>query len=78
MIGKYRVNATINDENLPERIQTRIPNPVRGDLNYEVEYSKWRTVGGIKFPATTTITPTGTTRPSRPTTMADTTRSAST
>ena len=41
VIGKYRVNATINDENLPERIQTRVPNPVRGDLNYEIEYSNW-------------------------------------
>ena len=50
VMGKYRVNATINEENLPERIQTRIANPVRGDLNYEIEYSDWRTVGAIKYP----------------------------
>jgi len=50
VMGKYRVNATINEENLPERIQTRVPNPVRGDLNYEIEYSDWTTVGGIKYP----------------------------
>jgi glyoxylase-like metal-dependent hydrolase (beta-lactamase superfamily II) len=50
VMGKYRLNATINDENVIERIQTRVPNPVRGDLNYEIEYTDWRTVGGIKYP----------------------------
>jgi glyoxylase-like metal-dependent hydrolase (beta-lactamase superfamily II) len=50
VMGKYRVNATINDENLPERIETRIANPVRGDLNYEIEYSNWTTNGGVKYP----------------------------
>ena len=48
--GKYRINGTFNDENLLERVQTRIPNPVRGDLNYEAEYTQWKEVGGVKFP----------------------------
>lgn len=48
--GKYRINGTINEDNLLERVQTRIANPVRGDLNYEAEYSDWRDVGGVKFP----------------------------
>ena len=76
--GKYRINGTINDENLLERIETRIANPVRGDLNYEVEYSQWKKSAASNSRATSTSTPTGTTRPSRRTTMADTIRSAST
>jgi glyoxylase-like metal-dependent hydrolase (beta-lactamase superfamily II) len=52
VLGKYRINGTINPENFVERIQTRIPNPVRGDMNYEGEYSNWREYGGVKFPGT--------------------------
>ncbi len=50
VLGKYRVNATINDQNLVERVQTWIPNPVRGDLNQEGEFTQWRDVDGVKFP----------------------------
>jgi len=50
VMGKYRVNATMNDENLPERIETRIANPVRGDLNYEIEYSNWTNNNGVRYP----------------------------
>jgi len=50
VLGKYRVNATINDQNLVERVQTWIPNPVRGDMNQEGEYTQWRDVMGVKFP----------------------------
>ena len=50
LLDRYRVNATVNPENLIERIQTWIPNPVRGDLNYEVEYSDWETYDGVQFP----------------------------
>lgn len=49
-LGKYRVNGTINEENLVERVQTLVPNPVRGDMNQEGEYSEWRDVDGVKFP----------------------------
>ncbi|MQA28440.1 MAG: MBL fold metallo-hydrolase [Luteitalea sp.] len=49
-LGKYRVNGTINDQNLVERVQTFVANPVRGDLNQEGEYSQWRDVDGVKFP----------------------------
>ncbi|MBI4888512.1 MAG: MBL fold metallo-hydrolase [Acidobacteria bacterium] len=49
-LGKYRVNGTINEQNLVERVQTWVPNPVRGDMNYEGEFSQWRDVSGIKFP----------------------------
>lgn len=49
-LGKYRVNGTINDQNLVERVQTWVPNPVRGDMNQEGEYTQWRDVSGVKFP----------------------------
>ena len=41
-LGKYRVNGTINEENLVERVQTLVANPVRGDMNQEGEYTQWR------------------------------------
>lgn len=51
VLGRYRVNATINSQNLIQRVQTWIPHPVLGDSNYEHEYTDWRDAGGIKFPA---------------------------
>ena len=50
MFGQYRLNGTINDENLVERVQTWIPDPVRGDLNYEVENTRWQDFGPVKLP----------------------------
>jgi hypothetical protein len=49
-LGKYRINGTISPEGLLERVETRIANPVRGDMNYEAEYSQWKDVNGVKFP----------------------------
>ena len=49
-LGKYRINGTINDQNLVERVQTLVPNPVRGDMNQEGEFTQWRDVEGVKFP----------------------------
>ncbi|MGH9661260.1 MAG: MBL fold metallo-hydrolase, partial [Bryobacteraceae bacterium] len=51
VLGKYRVNATVNSRNLIQRIQTWVPHPVLGDMNYEHEYTDWRDVAGVKFPA---------------------------
>jgi glyoxylase-like metal-dependent hydrolase (beta-lactamase superfamily II) len=48
--GKYRVNGTINAENLVGRVQTWVPNPVVGDLYYEAVYTNYKDVGGVKFP----------------------------
>ena len=50
-LEKYRVNATINAENVIERVQTWIPNPVIGDMYYETVYSNYRDFAGVKFPA---------------------------
>ncbi|MGH2400206.1 MAG: MBL fold metallo-hydrolase, partial [bacterium] len=49
-LGKYRVNGTINAQNLLQRVQTWIPNPVVGDLYYENVYTNYRDVGGVKVP----------------------------
>ncbi len=35
LAGKYRVDATINKENMLQRIHTWVPDPVLGDFNYE-------------------------------------------
>ena len=53
LLGKYRVDATINKENRLQRIHTWVPNPVLGDMNYEHEFTNesYIDVGnGIKFP----------------------------
>ena len=54
VLGKYRVDATINSRNLLQRIHTWVPDPVLGDTNYEHEFSDDSYVdlgGGIRFPA---------------------------
>ncbi len=51
VLGRYRVNATVDSQNLIQRIETKVPHPVLGDMNYEHEYSDWRQVGGVRFPA---------------------------
>ena len=51
VLGKYRVNATINSRNLIQRIQTWVPDPVLGDMNYEHEYTQWQQIGDVTFPA---------------------------
>ena len=51
--GKYRVDATINKENLLQRIHTWVPDPVLGDMNYEHEFTNDSYVdlgNGIRFP----------------------------
>ena len=51
--GKFRVDATINKENLLQRIHTWVADPVLGDLNYEHEFTNASYVdlgNGIRFP----------------------------
>ncbi len=49
-LGKYKVNGTINAQNLLERVQTWVPNPVFGDMVYEHRYSEYKDYNGVKFP----------------------------
>jgi glyoxylase-like metal-dependent hydrolase (beta-lactamase superfamily II) len=51
--GRFRVDATINKENLLQRIHTWVPDPVLGDMNYEHEFTNASYVdlgNGIRFP----------------------------
>ncbi len=53
VLGKYRVDATINKENLLQRIHTWVADSVLGDLNYEHEFPNESYVdlgGGVRFP----------------------------
>jgi glyoxylase-like metal-dependent hydrolase (beta-lactamase superfamily II) len=50
---KYRIDATINRENLLQRIHTWVPSETLGDMNYEHEFTNdsYVTLGnGIRFP----------------------------
>jgi len=53
VLGKYRVDATVNSENLLQRIHTWVPDPVLGDMNYEHEFTNASYVDigdGVRFP----------------------------
>jgi glyoxylase-like metal-dependent hydrolase (beta-lactamase superfamily II) len=53
VMSKYRVDATINSENLLQRIHTWVPEPVLGDFNYEHEFTNASYIDlgdGIRFP----------------------------
>ncbi len=53
VMGRYRVDATINARNLIQRIHTRFPHPVLGDMNVEHEFvdRAYQPVGeGMRFP----------------------------
>ena len=53
VMDKYRVDATINSENLLQRIHTWVGDPVLGNMNYEHEFTNasYIDVGdGIRFP----------------------------
>ena len=49
-IGKYRINGTINDQNLVELTDTWFPNSVYGDMDYEMRYTKYKNFDGVQFP----------------------------
>ena len=48
--NKAAVNGYINDQNMVERVETWIDNPVLGDTQFEAVYSDYKDFGGVKFP----------------------------
>lgn len=50
LLGKYKMNVTINDQNLVELVDTWFPNPVYGDMDYEMRYTQYKDFGGVMFP----------------------------
>jgi glyoxylase-like metal-dependent hydrolase (beta-lactamase superfamily II) len=50
-LGKYKVSGAIDDQNMVERTQTWIGNPVLGDLVWQFDYKDYKDFGGVKFPS---------------------------
>ena len=50
MLGKYRVDATINSQNQITRIKTTVSEPALGDFNIEHESTNQVAFGNIKWP----------------------------
>jgi len=48
--GKFRARATLNAENLVERVESWIDNPVLGDMPVVTFYRDYKDHGGVKFP----------------------------
>jgi glyoxylase-like metal-dependent hydrolase (beta-lactamase superfamily II) len=48
--SKYKVNGYINDQNMIEKVETWVDNPVLGDMPVEVSYSDYKEFHGMKFP----------------------------
>ena len=50
LLGKYKMNVTVNDQNLVELVDTWFPNPVYGDMDYEMRFTQYKDFNGVKFP----------------------------
>jgi glyoxylase-like metal-dependent hydrolase (beta-lactamase superfamily II) len=48
--GRLKVKATVNGQNLVEKVEAVSSNQVVGDLPVEVSYSDYKDFGGVKFP----------------------------
>jgi len=49
---RHRFTGTINANNLLERIETTLDNPVLGDMPVEVTFSNYQSFGDVRFPTT--------------------------
>jgi glyoxylase-like metal-dependent hydrolase (beta-lactamase superfamily II) len=53
VMGRYRIDATINEKNLIQRLHSRFADPVLGDMNFEHEFFDEAYAdlgGGMRFP----------------------------
>jgi glyoxylase-like metal-dependent hydrolase (beta-lactamase superfamily II) len=48
--GRFKVQATVDAQNLVERIDAVVPNAVLGDATVEIRYSEYKDFAGVKFP----------------------------
>ena len=51
MAGKNNVTGDVDDQGMVTKVETRIPNPVLGDMLVEISYSGYKDFGGVKFPS---------------------------
>jgi glyoxylase-like metal-dependent hydrolase (beta-lactamase superfamily II) len=49
-LGKYKVDGTIDAQNLVTKVETKIANPVLGDTDLVATYSDYKDFSGVKFP----------------------------
>jgi glyoxylase-like metal-dependent hydrolase (beta-lactamase superfamily II) len=49
-LGKYKVDGTIDAQNLVTKVETKVPNPVLGDTDLVATYSDYKDFGGVQFP----------------------------
>jgi glyoxylase-like metal-dependent hydrolase (beta-lactamase superfamily II) len=52
--NKYKVNGYVNDQNMVEKVETWVDNPVLGDMLVEAIYADYRDFAGLKFPTSIT------------------------
>jgi glyoxylase-like metal-dependent hydrolase (beta-lactamase superfamily II) len=50
--GKFKVEGTINAQNMVTKTETGLPNPVLGDILVETTFSGYKDFTGVKFPTT--------------------------
>jgi glyoxylase-like metal-dependent hydrolase (beta-lactamase superfamily II) len=48
--GKYKISGFVDGQNLLEKVDTWLPNPVLGDMLVETTYSDYKDFAGVKFP----------------------------
>src|SRR5437762_8537476 len=48
--NKAKVNGYINAQNMVEKVETWIDNPMLGDMLFEATYTDYKDFGGVKFP----------------------------
>ena len=49
-MGKFKVTGTVDSQGMVTKTETRIPNPVLGDMLVETDYSAYKDFSGVKFP----------------------------
>jgi glyoxylase-like metal-dependent hydrolase (beta-lactamase superfamily II) len=49
-MGRFKVNGTIDAQNMVTKTETRLPHPVLGDMLVETTYSGYKDFNGVKFP----------------------------
>jgi glyoxylase-like metal-dependent hydrolase (beta-lactamase superfamily II) len=49
-LGKFKVDGTIDAQNLVTKVETKIPNPVLGDADLVATYADYKDYSGVKFP----------------------------
>jgi glyoxylase-like metal-dependent hydrolase (beta-lactamase superfamily II) len=49
-VNKAPVSGYLNDQNILERVETKIDNTVLGDIPFETTFTDYKDFGGVKFP----------------------------